>query len=114
MTTHAVIFLYYPPTVLNVLTPLVFRIKEERRRHVCSFRANTAEQKSSQGITPLRRQIWSRHAQTIFRIFLFPLIVDRRLSNLVLEKSFMVVPGFFFLFRMQSERISSLFCALSE
>src|SRR6266404_7670040 len=112
MTTHAVIFLYHPPTVLNVLTALVLRIIEERRRHVCTFRAHAAEQKSSQRIAPLRRQIRSRHAQTIFGVLLFALIVDRGLSNLVLEKSFMVVPRFFFLLRVQSERIGSLLCTL--
>src|SRR5258708_22140232 len=94
VATHAVVFLNYPPTVLDVLTPLVGRVVEERRRHVCAFHSQTAEQERRQSRPPFFGQVRLRHAQAVLRleVLRFAGVVDLWLSQFVLEEPAMVVP----------------------
>src|SRR5881397_2978448 len=96
MTTHAVVLFYYPPAILNILTSLILGIEEQGTRYVGAFASNAPQQERGERGTPLRSQEGLGHAQTILLILLFALIVDRRLSNLMFEEPFVVVPGFLF------------------
>src|SRR6266478_3135453 len=107
VTTHTVVLLDYPPTVLNVLLALIGWIVEQGGGHVCTFSTYAPEQKCCQGIAPFGREKGFGHAQAVFRVFLFTFIVDRWLRNLVLEKSLVVVPGTLFLFRVKLQWIHS-------
>src|SRR5258706_14974347 len=92
MTAHTVIFLDDPPAVLYVLPSLVLRIIKERLGNVGAFRTNTAKQESGQGVAPFVGQIRLRHAQPIFWVFLFALIINRRVGQLVLKETLVAVP----------------------
>src|SRR2546427_2663045 len=108
MTAHAVVFLYDPPTILDVLTSRILWIIEERLRHVRAFGANTAKEKRRQRGAPLLGQKRLGHTQTVFRIFLLALIVDFGLCQFVFEEAFVAVPLLFFSLWMQVEWIVAL------
>src|SRR6266403_4648705 len=116
VATHAVVFLNYPPTVLDVLPPLVRRVVEERRRHVCAFHSQTAKQERRQTTPPFFGKVRLGHAQTVLRFEILRLagVVNLGLSQLVLEESTMVVPLLLFIFRMNVGRIAAVFGILSQ
>src|SRR3989442_5021174 len=116
MTAHAVVFLDYPPAVLNVLPPLIRGHVEERLRHVRAFRSHAAEQQRRQTRAPLLSQKRFRHAQSILRleILRFAAIVNRRIGELVLKEATMVVPFCFFIFWMKLQRIAPVLGVLSQ
>ena len=55
VTAHTIVFLYDPPTILNILAPLILWIVEERLGHVRAFRADAAQQERRQRIAPVSR-----------------------------------------------------------
>src|SRR5215472_3388163 len=105
MATHAVVFLDYPPAVLNILTSFILRIVEETLGHVGAFSTDTAQQECRQRRAPLGIHVGLRHAQLILLVLLLALIVNRRIVQLVLKEAARVVPGLVFIFRMKLRRV---------
>src|SRR6185503_13295423 len=93
VTAHAVVLLDHPPAVLNILTALILWRVEERRRNVRTLGSDASQKESCQRSAPFRSQIRLGHLQLIFRILLLALIVERRLFDLSLEETLVVVPG---------------------
>ena len=116
MTAFAVVFLDYPPTVLNILAPRLLRIIEERGGHAGPFGPHAAKQKSRQSRAPFFSQKGLRHAQAILwrQVFLLAGVVDLRFGQFVLKEPAMVIPLRLFLFRMQLQRIAPVFSVLGQ
>src|SRR3990172_587558 len=112
MATHAVVLLYDPPAILDVLATLVLWVIEECSWHIGSFCSHAAQQERGQLRAPLRfkERLW--HSQPILGIFLLTLIVDGGLGNLMFKEAFVVVPGLFLIFRMQVQRVLAFFSPL--
>src|SRR5437879_794180 len=116
MTTHAVIFLDYPPAVLNILATPVLWVIEQRGGYVCSLSTEAAQEKRGQSRPPLLSQIRLGHTELVFALQILRLarIVDLRLGQLVFEEATMVVPLFLFVLRMKLQRVASIFGILSQ
>src|SRR6185503_19188064 len=107
----AVIFLNYPPAVLNVLASLILWIIEEARRNVRAFHADAAEQECSQRVTPLIGQVGLRHAQAILRLLDLSFVVNRRVGEFMFEETAVVVPLFF---AVRENRILTRLCVFCQ
>src|SRR5215813_7410102 len=114
MTTDAVVLLDDPPPILNILTALVLRIVEQRLGNIRTFRADTTDQKRRQRIAPFISQVRLWHAQAIRPGLLFPLIIDRRVIELVFEEAFVAIPLLFLPIGMELGRIVTLLRGLRQ
>src|SRR5438132_8334350 len=99
MTTHAVIFLNHPPAVLNILSPPILRIVEQRSRYVRPFRADATQEKRGQSRAPLLSQIGLGHTELVFALQVWRLTggVNLRLRQLVFEEAALSIPVLLFL-----------------
>src|SRR2546429_478667 len=116
MTTHAVIFLDHPPTVLNILPTPVLWVIEQRGRYVRSLSTEAAQKKRGQSRPPLLSQIRLRHTELVFALQILRLarVVDLRLGQLVFEEAAMVVPFLLFVLRVKLQRITAILGILSQ
>src|SRR5207302_356061 len=116
MTTHAVIFLNHPPAVLNILSPPILRIVEQRSRYVRPFRADATQEKRGQSRAPLLGQIGLGHTELVFALQVLRLagVVNLRLRQLVFEEAAVVVPLLLFVVGVKLQRIAAILGILSQ